>query len=81
MCQAVMEVRDFVDLDDVIVQSRDQHMSEVQGIALHSRAALAHQRGENQEAVQLLHEALNLTTKPSDRDVVLGVPGSTAARG
>lgn len=59
-------------LDDVIVQSRDQHMPEIQGIALHSRAALAHQRGENPEAVRLLHEALKLTTKPSDRDVVLG---------
>jgi tetratricopeptide (TPR) repeat protein len=59
-------------LDDVIVQSRDQHMPEIHGMALHSRAALAHQRGEKQEAVQLLHEALKLTTKPSDRDVVLG---------
>jgi tetratricopeptide (TPR) repeat protein len=59
-------------LDDVIVQSGDQHMPEIQGMALHSRAALAHQRGEKQNAVQLLHEALKLTNKPSDRDVVLG---------
>jgi tetratricopeptide (TPR) repeat protein len=59
-------------LDDVIVQSRDQNMPEIQAIALHSRAALAHQRGEKQEFVQLAHEALGLTTKPSERDVVLG---------
>jgi tetratricopeptide (TPR) repeat protein len=59
-------------LDDVIVQSRDQHMPEIQAMALHSRAALAHQRGQKQEFVQLAHEALALTTKPSERDVVLG---------
>jgi tetratricopeptide (TPR) repeat protein len=47
-------------------------MPEIQGMALHSRAALAHQRGEKQEAVQLLHEALKLTNKPSEREVVLG---------
>jgi tetratricopeptide (TPR) repeat protein len=59
-------------LDDVIVQSRDQNLPEIQGMALHSRAAVAHQRGEKQEAVQLAHNALRLTTKPSERDVVLG---------
>jgi tetratricopeptide (TPR) repeat protein len=59
-------------LDDVIVQSRDQNMPEIQAMALHSRAALAHQRGQKQEFVHLAHEALSLTTKPSERDVVLG---------
>lgn len=59
-------------LDDVIVQSRDQDLPEIQGMALHSRAAVAHQRGEKQEAVRLVHDALKLTTKPSERDVVLG---------
>jgi tetratricopeptide (TPR) repeat protein len=58
-------------LDDVIVQSRDQHMPEIQGMALHSRATLAHQRGEKAEVVQLAHEALKLTAKPSERDRVL----------
>jgi thioredoxin-like negative regulator of GroEL len=37
-------------LDDVIVQSTDERMSEVQGMALHSRAALA-RKGDSFEGV------------------------------
>jgi tetratricopeptide (TPR) repeat protein len=58
-------------LDDVIVQARDQELPEVQGLALHSRAALASRSGEHAEALKLAYEALNLTAKPADRDVVL----------
>ena len=59
-------------LDDVIVQARDQALPEIQGSALHSRAALASRSGEHAEALKLAYEALNLTVKPADRDVVLG---------
>jgi len=58
-------------LDDVIVQARDQNLPEIQGKALHSRAAVAQRRGEFAEGLKLAHEALNLTTRPADRDVVL----------
>jgi hypothetical protein len=58
-------------LDDVIVQARDQNLPEVQGMALHSRSSLAHQRGEKAETVQLAHEALGLTKRPRERDGVL----------
>jgi tetratricopeptide (TPR) repeat protein len=58
-------------LDDVIVQARDQKLPEIQGLALHSRAALASRSGEHAEALKLAYEALNLTAKPADRDVVL----------
>jgi tetratricopeptide (TPR) repeat protein len=58
-------------LDDVIVQARDQGYSEIQGKALHSRAAVAQRRGENAEGLKLAHEALHLTVKPADRDMVL----------
>jgi tetratricopeptide (TPR) repeat protein len=58
-------------LDDVIVQARDQELPEIQGLALHSRAALASRSGEHAEALKLAYEALNLTAKPADRDVVL----------
>ena len=58
-------------LDDVIVQARDQHLPEIQGKALHSRAAIAQRRGEFAEGLKLAHEALQLTTRPADRDVVL----------
>jgi tetratricopeptide (TPR) repeat protein len=58
-------------LDDVIVQARDQDLPEIQGLALHSRAALASRSGEHAEALKLAYEALSLTAKPADRDVVL----------
>src|SRR5882672_7364723 len=58
-------------LDDVIVQARDQELPEIQGLALHSRAALASRSGEHAEALKLAYEALNLTAKPADKDVVL----------
>jgi hypothetical protein len=55
----------------VIVQARDQNLPEIQGKALHSRAAVAQRRGEFAEGLKLAHEALHLTTRPADRDVVL----------
>jgi tetratricopeptide (TPR) repeat protein len=58
-------------LDDVIVQARDQELPEIQGHALHSRAALATRIGEHSEALKLAYEALNLTVKPAHRDIVL----------
>jgi tetratricopeptide (TPR) repeat protein len=58
-------------LDDVIVQARDQELPEIQGLALHSRAALASRSAEHAEALKLAYEALNLTVKPADKDVVL----------
>ena len=58
-------------LDDVIVQAREQEFPEIQGVALHSRAAIAQRRGEHAECVKLGYEALNLCTKPASRDAVL----------
>jgi tetratricopeptide (TPR) repeat protein len=58
-------------LDDVLVQARDQELLEVQAVALHSRAAIAHQKGDFSEALRLGHEALGLTSNPSERDSVL----------
>jgi tetratricopeptide (TPR) repeat protein len=58
-------------LDDVIVQARDQEFPEVQSLALHSRASLAHRRGEHSEGLTLAHEALSLATKPGERDFIL----------
>jgi tetratricopeptide (TPR) repeat protein len=59
-------------LDDVIVQARDHDMREVQGMALHSRAALAARRGEHADGLRLAYEALCLTSKPYEKDLVLG---------
>jgi tetratricopeptide (TPR) repeat protein len=59
-------------LDDVIVQAQDQEMHEVQGMALHSRAAIAAHRGEHAEGLRLAHEALGLTSSSYEKDLVLG---------
>ncbi len=58
-------------LDDVITQAADLHFDDVQGIALHSRAALAGRRGEYSESVRLANAALKLTKNPHERDNVL----------
>jgi tetratricopeptide (TPR) repeat protein len=58
-------------LDDVLVQSRDQELPQVQAIALHSRAALAQRKGDHSEGLTLAHEALSLTTSPAEHDAVL----------
>jgi len=58
-------------LDDVLVQARDQELPQVQAIALHSRAALSHHKGDTSEGIKLAHEALSLTTNATERDVVL----------
>jgi len=58
-------------LDDVIVQSRDMRLDPVQGLALHSRSAIAYLRGEKAEGVKLGYEALSLTKSPSDRDRIV----------
>jgi tetratricopeptide (TPR) repeat protein len=58
-------------LDDVLVQARDQGLAQVQAIALHSRAALAYQKGDHSEGIKLAHESLSFTTNPAERDAVL----------
>src|SRR5450759_2676042 len=58
-------------LDDVLVQARDQELAQVQAIALHSRAALAYQKGDHSEGIKLAHESLSFTTNPAERDAVL----------
>jgi tetratricopeptide (TPR) repeat protein len=58
-------------LEDVIVQARDQNYPEIQGKALHTRAALAQRRGEHAEGLKMAHEALHLIKRPADRDFVL----------
>jgi tetratricopeptide (TPR) repeat protein len=66
-------------LDDVIVQAREQELTEVQGAALHSRAGLAAHRGDYAEGLKLAYEALAHTRKPTERDQVLGDIGAMFA--
>jgi tetratricopeptide (TPR) repeat protein len=59
-------------LDDVIVQAADQDLPEIQGMALHSRGAIATRKGNHAEGLKLAYDALSLTRKPSEKDLVLG---------
>jgi tetratricopeptide (TPR) repeat protein len=58
-------------LDDVIVQARDQDLGNVHGMALHSRAAISHLRGDYEQALKLAYEAFNLTSETSERELIL----------
>lgn len=58
-------------LDDVVIQSRDQDLPEVQAMALHTTGVLAHFSGNHAEGVRLAYDALNLTLDPSERDLIL----------
>jgi tetratricopeptide (TPR) repeat protein len=58
-------------LDDVLVQARDQHFTEIQADALHGRAALAQRQGVPTEGIRLAYEALRLTTNSASRDFML----------
>jgi tetratricopeptide (TPR) repeat protein len=58
-------------LDDVIVQARDLEFPEIQGMALHSCAAIAQRRGDHAHGVKLGYEALSLCAKAATRDAVL----------
>jgi len=59
-------------LDNVIGKARADGFSEVLGLALHSRASVAHLRGEYAGAVRLGHEALEATSNLTARDAILG---------
>jgi tetratricopeptide (TPR) repeat protein len=58
-------------LDDVLVQAQDQSLEEIQGIALHSRAALAARRGQYADGIRLAYDALRFTSKSSEKDQIL----------
>jgi len=58
-------------LDDVVIQARDQHLTSVEAVALHSRAWLAQILGDKADAVRLCYEALSMTSGAGARDAVL----------
>jgi tetratricopeptide (TPR) repeat protein len=58
-------------LDDVIVQACDLGLGDVQAMALHSRAVVAQKRGNFAEGLKLAYDAFSLTTRPTERDLVL----------
>jgi tetratricopeptide (TPR) repeat protein len=59
-------------LDIAIEKARESAFSEVQGLALHERSAVAHLRGDYERAVRFAYQALGLLGSPVARDRVLG---------
>jgi len=55
-------------LDGVIEEARTRELTDVLGRALHSRVAVAHQKGEYAEAIRVGHQALEVMTDPTQRD-------------
>ncbi|MDP9178375.1 MAG: hypothetical protein M3O61_11905 [Gemmatimonadota bacterium] len=58
-------------LDNVIGKARTGRFDEVLGLALHSRASVAHLKGSYADAVRLGHEALEATSNLTARDGIL----------
>jgi tetratricopeptide (TPR) repeat protein len=58
-------------LDNVIERARADGFNEVLGLALHSRASVAHLKGGYADAVRLGHEALEATSNLTARDAIL----------
>jgi len=59
------------ELQTVLKEARDLGLQEVEAIALHCRASVAHSRGNYQEAIHLAYRSLELTTNRAARDRVL----------
>ena len=58
-------------LDDVIAQAKESYLDDVASLALHTRASVAHGRGQYADAIQLAYEALALTSNDSAREPIL----------
>jgi hypothetical protein len=58
-------------LDNVIANARAGGFNDVLGLALHSRASVAHLRGGYADAVRLGHEALEATRNLTARDAIV----------
>jgi tetratricopeptide (TPR) repeat protein len=58
-------------LDDVITEARAGGFNDVLGLALHSRASVAHLRGAYADAVRIGHEALDATANLTARDAIV----------
>jgi hypothetical protein len=58
-------------LDAVIKEARDENLTKVTGLALHSRSTVAHIRRDFPMAVELAFAALKQTTDEDSRDLIL----------
>lgn len=58
-------------LDATAAKARDHELRDVQALALHDRADIAHLRGNYEMAIRLAYEALHHSTDPTNRDRLL----------
>lgn len=58
-------------LEDVIVEAGKSGLDNVQALAYHARASVAHLRGEYADTVSYAHKALEKTTNPSVKDSIM----------
>ncbi len=60
------------ELDEVLTEARSHNLQQVEAIAMHAQASVAHSRGDYQRAVHLAYNSLELTTNKTARDRILG---------
>lgn len=60
------------ELDEVLSEARSEGFQQVEALALHDMASVAHSRGDYQRAVHLAYRSLELTTNQTARDRILG---------
>ncbi len=58
-------------LDDVIIEAGKSGLDNVQALAFHARASVAHLQGEYSDTVSYANKALDMTTNPSVKDSIM----------
>lgn len=59
------------ELSKVFSEARSDGLQQIEALALHARASLAHLRGDYQQTIHLGYRSLELTTNPSARERIL----------
>jgi tetratricopeptide (TPR) repeat protein len=58
-------------LESTVARARDENLNDIQALALHDRADVAHMRGNYELAIRLAYEALNKSNDMPNRDRIL----------
>jgi tetratricopeptide (TPR) repeat protein len=66
-------------LETVVAEARDNNLTEVLELALHTRSTVAYNRGKYADALQLAYDALELAPGGTERDALLGDMGTIFA--
>ena len=60
------------ELEEVIAEAREHNLQQVEALAIHAQASVAHSRDDYQRAVHLAYRSLELTINKTARERILG---------